>query len=181
MTKQQIITEISKRLNDPNAGAFADRIWGYFIETLYEAVPNLTPAETINQTKTHTGFVTTDVQGIATPTPNTQPDWNAIYSVKVGGVPARQIDQEEYTMMLTNAFYMPTGAEAAFYFDGKQLVIITGRYDTHLQYSVSYLADAHTDLSGITSSKDIGIPNALVYKALPLVVAKIRAEIGLMI
>ena len=39
MTKEQVVKEISKRLGDPDAVAFADRIWGYFIEGPVRACP----------------------------------------------------------------------------------------------------------------------------------------------
>jgi len=181
MTKQQIVNEISKRLNDPNAVAFADRIWGYFVETIYELNPELTAAETLNRTKTHSGFVMTNVSGIAKPSVSTQMDWNAIYSVNVSGVPARQIDQEEYAQMLSNTFYMPSGNEAAFYFDGNQLVILTGYVTRLINYTVAYLADTETDIGGIADDKDVNIPNSLVYRAMPIVVNKVKAEIGMIL
>ena len=65
MTKAQIVEEIAKRLGDPEQVAFADRIWGYFVESLYEVMQQGTPAELMNMSNRQYGKAVTDINGKA--------------------------------------------------------------------------------------------------------------------
>jgi hypothetical protein len=179
MTKTEIIAELSKRLGDPNAAAFSDRIWGYFMEALYELLPSVTIAESINLTNVATGTVTTDILGNAKPNHSTQMQWNAVVSVEAAGIVATPIEAAEYKLMLENSFYAPEADEAYYYFNGSQLVLLTGLTSRLITYKVHYVTDIHATLSGLYPTTDLPIPNSFIYKAYPLTITKVKQEIGL--
>ena len=180
MTRQQLISEVSSRIGDPNAVAFTDRIWGYFMESLYEVYPSLSKMEQINLTGKASGYATTNTSGIAKPSPSSQGKWNSIVSVKVYGVPAKEVAEQEYAMMLQNSMYSPAEGEAYYYFDGSQLVILTGSITTQIFYEVEYLMDIYTMLGSISSATEIPVPNQTIFKVVPQTVAKIKQEVGLL-
>ena len=182
MTKEQVVKEISKRLGDPDAVAFADRIWGYFIESLYELSPTLSKMEQVNLTARDTGKITTNIMGIGKTSHTNQNNWTEIVSLKIDGIPAREIDQAEYAMILNNSMYSVGESEYYYYFDGNQIVLLSGKIQYELPYEVDYKSDMSALLDGPKdfTNSPLPIPNQTVYKAIPLAVSKVKQEVGLL-
>lgn len=182
MTKQQIVVEISKRLGDPSATAFADRIWGYFVESFYEKLPSMTETELLNITKSDSGYITTNVEGRAYPAPANQMHWNAIVAVNIAGIhPARRIDSQEFLMMRQNAFYAPSEGEYCYYLDGKNLVLLTGSPSAQIFYTVHYTGDAHEMIGDIGNTDTLDIPNSTVYSLMAITTQKLKQEMGMLL
>ena len=180
MTKAQIVEEIAKRLGDPEQVAFADRIWGYFVESLYEVLNQGTPAEIMNMSNRQSSVIETDINGRARlPKLSTQVTWNDIISVKVGGIPATAINDKEYQMMLTDPLYRAYEGEAFFFIEGDVIVILTGYIMMRVSYEVVFVDDFHRKIGSIADAAELGIPNTMIYKAYPVTVAKIKQEVGL--
>lgn len=182
MTKDQVVKEISKRLGDPDAVAFADRIWGYFIEALYELAPTLSKMEQINFTARDIGKLLTNATGLAHTIHANQHNWTEIVSFKIDGIPAREIDQAEFSMMLQNSLYSISDSEYYYYFDGKQIILLSGKAQYELPYEVNYKPDVYAILADVNDKErlEYKVPNQTIYKALPLAVAKIKQEVGLL-
>lgn len=180
MTKAQIVEEVSKRLGDPEQVAFADRIWGYFVESLYEVMNQGTPAEIMNMSNRQTGVAATDINGRARLSKlSTQVTWNDIISVKVAGIPASAITDKEYQMMLTDPMFRAFEGEAFFYIDGDIIVILTGYIQMNVSFEVVFVDDFHRKIGSIGDTTELGIPNTMIYKAYPATVAKIKQEVGI--
>jgi hypothetical protein len=180
MTKAQIVGEISKRLGDPEQVAFADRIWGYFTESLYEIMAKSSPTEMMNMSNRQNGIVLTDIEGKARlPKTSTQIAWNDILSVKVAGIPATMLNDKEYQMMLTDTMYRATTGEAFFFIDGDIIVILTGYIATNVSFEVVFIDDMHRKIGDAADSTEITIPSTMIYKAYPLTVDKIKREVGI--
>ena len=179
MRKDSIVAEISKRLGDPEQLAFADRIWGYFTEALYEALAGMSKAEMFNLTKRVNGTVVTDISGNARVYHDTQLTWNAVMGVNVSGMPAREIDAKEYQMMKSNSMYAPAAGEAYYYLGEDALILLTAYGNSLIGYEVLYLLDMHAQISELGDEDDLAMPNSILYKAIPATVNKIKQEIGI--
>lgn len=183
MTKGQVVTEITKRLGDPSAVAFGDRIYGYFLEVLYELIESLSPMEQINLTveSVYHGF--TGVDGVCRPTFNDTPQsaWTRVNSVNVNDIPASPISDKEYKMMLSNSMYAPSFDEAFYYFDGKRLIVLTGLISSSVIVLVNSTYDPHLVLGSLADATELPIVSSLIYKAIPITVNKVKAEVGLTI
>lgn len=183
MTRQEIETQIAKRLGDPANVAFADRIWTYFIESLYAITQGLSEIEAVNISTKATGTATTNVTGTATISPASQMQWVAVTGVTVAGQPARKLDDKEYAMMKSNSFYAPSGYEAYYYYNGNVLTLLTGFISTSFTYEVSYIRDMHHELGDIDIDNytQIPVPNTMIYRAMPETVNKLKQELGMML
>jgi len=183
MTRYDVETEIAKRLGDPANSAFADRIWGYFIEAMYAITQSLSEIEAVNISTKATGTVSTNVVGNATITDPTQMKWVAVTGVTIAGLPARKIDDKEYAMIKSNSFYAPTGSESYYYYNGNTLTILSGLVSTQLTYEISYVSDMHELLGDIEIDNyvNLPIPNTMIYRAMPDAITRIKQELGMML
>ena len=84
-------------------------------------------------------------------------------------------------MMLSNAMYSPSFDEAYFYFDGKTLVILTGGISEEITVVVNFNYDPQHYIGSLADADELPVISSLIYKAIPLAVSKIKAEIGLTI
>jgi len=181
VTKEALTQEITKRLGDPTGVAFGDRAVSYFVETVLELYASLTQPELINMTVSDLGYADTDISGNAYPLPSLQSRWANILAVNISGTPATPVDAKEYTMMLKNSMYSPGVGEYYYYFDGKQLVLLTGDRSTQILYEVKCLVEPMGIMDAIGSADEVPFPSTLIIKAIPEAVSKLKAEVGLMI
>lgn len=181
MTKAQLVAEITKRLGDPSATAFGDRAISYFVEAIQELYAGLSEVELINTTAKDIGLTTTTVTGIAIPNLPQQVLWAQIIGLNVNGVPATRIDKKEYTMMISNSIYAPSPGEFFYYFDGRQLLIITGESEVEIRYEVLHLLDPTNQMESIGDDEQVPFMNTLLVKAIPIAVSKLKQEVGLML
>jgi len=181
MTKGQVVTEITKRLGDPSAVAFGDRIYGYFLEVLYELIESLSPMEQINLTVESVFHGFTGIDGVCRPTFTDTPQsaWTKVNSVNVNDIPATPITDKEYKMMLSNSMYAPSFDEAFYYFDGKRMVVLTGLISSAVIVLVNSTYDPHLVLADLADATTVPLSSSLIYRAIPLTVNKVKAEAGL--
>lgn len=182
MTKQEVVLEVTRRLGDPSGSIFGDRVWGYFIETLYEMTPNLSETEIMAFTKRYDGRATTNTSGRALVYPTGQNNWGTIVAVMIAGYnPARRIDVKEYEMMRKNRFYMPSEGEYFYYISGSEIHLLTGIIAREIIYAIYYLADMDELVSGVADSGSIDVPNSVARKAIPIVTTKMKQELGMIL
>lgn len=181
MTKSQLVTEITKRLGDPTGAAFGDRTISYFVESIHELYASLSEVERINTSSKAIGRITTNISGIAQPNIPQQTLWSSILGVNINGVPATPIDSKEYSMMLSNSMYAPSFDEYYYYFDGRQIVILTGEISTEIRYEILHYPDPTNLMESIADDEDVPFVNSLIVKAIPATVGKLAKEVGLML
>lgn len=105
-------------------------------------------------------------------------------------MPAQLITPQEYGMMLTNPFYRPCALdkynavqeniELYYYYDGKYLYVITGTPRGTASIQLRTYPDLRLAL-GALDSGSVPLHNATIAKAIPLVAAKLKQEIGLIL
>ena len=119
-------------MGDPTATAYGSDSWNYFIESLYELVPNLNENEKRYMTASTSLYKDTDSDGNVLFDPGTIDRWNDLYGVDVDGYPAKAIDREEYYKIKSNTLYSPSDNEAYYMFEANNMILLTGKISQNI-------------------------------------------------
>jgi hypothetical protein len=194
VTKLEIIREILARCGDPTAASetFKSLAWSLFTETAYEANASLSLVERqyyVSNTPTNHS---TDGNGVATITSYAWQNYSDIIEIAVltdsGYFPSRLLSGDEYKNMFSNMFLRPCSAtgfpvpdEIYHYFDGRNILVITGVALGTISVQVRTLPDVRSLLSLYSDTSPVALHNSLIYKLIPVVAAKLKQEIGLVL
>jgi hypothetical protein len=179
MLKIDIIKKITTGVGDPQASVYKDRAWHYFVQALFELAESLTNTEKTTYRGKRSGTISTNASGEATIQRAVLPLSTQIEMVLVNGVVASEIDEKEYKMMTSNSLYAPSGNEAYYYHDVNQIIVLTARYGSTIYWEIRYLIDPEAEYATAPDGRDITIPNSLIYRAAPLALERLKAEIGI--
>ena len=188
MKKDVLLKRLLARVGDPQAKSveFKDLAWSLFIETVVSTISELSLPEKkaieVVQDFTHQ----TDARGIWRHTPNWWiiSDLSGVAINSLGQLmPVSPISEREYQAIMSNDFYVPSisASEAGFLVMGQEIIVVTGILSAYVTVRVFATTSIYHALRTIGDTDPIPIHDSTIYLVMPVVVEKLKAEVGLIL
>jgi len=175
-------------VGDPSAQSdtFKALAWPLFVETVYEYLDNISLVEERYLTSSVTSALGIDANGTASwllPFENYAQIRDVMVNTGNGYIPATPITPADFARAMDNPFTSPCSSanEYFYYYDGKYLNLLCGMTEGTLTVSLRVYADVATLLGSYSPTDTVPLHNKTIYGVVPLVVDKLKKEIGLVL